>query len=113
MKSKTKSALRKTAPLKRTKPALGRKLARGRKNAERTEVSPGAREFAKVIWPSIKKSTKFVQVPEFQSTVTYTMPSDESVTVGLKWYSVSRGPRILGHYDDANDVCYVGKFIEG
>ena len=70
------------------------------------------KEFAKKIWPSIKDSTKFVQVPEFQGAITYTLPSGEVFTTALKWYTVTLGPRIFGHYDDANDVCYIAKFIE-
>jgi hypothetical protein len=109
MKPKLKVQLRKkrVAPSK-TKSAKAKKVS-----ARDTGVSPSQKEFAELIWPGIKDSTRFVAVPEFQGTVTYALPSGESFTATLKWYTVSHGSRILGHYDDENDVCYVGEFIEG
>lgn len=70
------------------------------------------KQFAQVIWPRIKDSTKFVELPEFQTSVTYALPSGEVYTASLNWYSVSHGSKIFGHYDDENDVCYIGKFVE-
>ncbi len=87
-----------------------------RESAKRANSKSGRvtrkQQFAQVIWPGIKGSTKFVELPEFQTTVTYTLPSGEAHTASLNWYSVSHGSRIFGHYDDKNDVCYVGKFVE-
>ncbi len=68
-------------------------------------------EFAKVIWPRIKGSTKFVEVPEFQAAVTYRLRSGQLYTAWLNWYGVSHGSKIFGHYDEENNVCYIGKFI--
>ncbi len=109
MKSKAKAQPRKkpvARSKKKTVPA--KKVA-----AKRTQVSAGKQEFAKFVWPSIKDTTKFVEVPESQGTVSYVRPLGDQVTVTLKWYTVSHGPRILGHYDDENNVCYIGRFIEG
>jgi hypothetical protein len=80
--------------------------------AKSTEASPSKREFAKFVWPRIKESTTFVDVPETQGTVSYARPSGEQVTATLKWYTVSHGPRILGHYDEETDVCYIGQFFQ-
>ena len=72
----------------------------------------GKKGFAKKVWPRIKDLTKFVEVPESQGTVTYTLPSGKVFATTLKWYAVTNGPSIFAHYDDENDVCYIGKFIE-
>jgi len=53
-----------------------------------------------------------VQAREEQLSVTYRLPSGEMTTSTLKWFSFSNGPRIFGHYDEANDTCYIGKIIE-
>ena len=109
MKPKPQAQLRKkrVAPSK-TKSAKARKVS-----ARDTGISPSQKEFAESIWRGIKDSTRFVAVSEFQGMVTYALPSGEPFTATLKWYTVSHGSRILGHYDDENDVCYIGKFIEG
>ncbi len=108
MKSKAKAQPRKKPVARSKKKAVpAKKVA-----AKRTQVSPG-KEFAKFVWPSIKDTTRFVEVPESQGTVSYVRPLGDQVTVTLKWYTVSHGPRILGHYDDENNVCYIGRFIEG
>ena len=102
----------------RKKPAAKKPAAQAKKKrapaakaaAPRAAVSPGKRDFAKVIWPHITDATTFVDVAEFQTSVTYTRASGEPVTATLKWYKVTLGPRILGHYDDEGDVCYIGQF---
>jgi hypothetical protein len=111
LKSKTKprstARPRPKTPAKKTKPGSRARAPQGK------EIPPSTRKFARAIWPQIKTTTIFVEVPEYRTIVTYTLPSGDPVTAVLKWYSVSHGPRILGHFDDANDVCYIGKFIEG
>lgn len=82
------------------------------KRASHIEGRGGKKEFAKVIWPRIKGSTKFVEVPEFQAAVTYRLRSGQLYTASLNWYGVSHGSKIFGHYDEENNVCYIGKFIE-
>ena len=110
--AKSKSKPKAKASPKTKKRGVTKHVAQ-RRTAAHGAVSPKAVEFAKSVWPSMNKSTKFVAVPEFQTAVTYTLPSGESYTTTLKWFSVSHGSRILGHYDEAIDVCYVGQFIEG
>lgn len=91
-----------------------KKLAKTKRvSAKQTSISQSEKAFAKTIWPGIKGSTRFVKLAEFQESVTYSLPSGQEFTVTLKWFTVSHGPRIFGHYDDQNDVCYIGKFIEG
>ncbi len=87
---------------------------RGSAKGTRSEGGLGSRkkQFAKMIWPRIKDSTKFVELPEFQTTVTYTLRSGKPYTASLNWYGVSHGSKIFGHYDDENDICYIGKFVE-
>jgi hypothetical protein len=59
-----------------------------------------------------KSTEKFVELPGSQTTVSYALPSGETTTTTLVWYTFSHGPRVYGHYDDASDVCYVGEIIE-
>lgn len=44
--------------------------------------------------------------------VSYALPAGNVTTAALMWYTFSHGPRVYGQYDDANDVCYVGKIIQ-
>ncbi len=113
MRPKPKNQVRKQ---RRVSPRSTLRAKPKRESAKRASSKGGraarAKQFAQVIWPRIKDSTKFVELPEFQTTVTYTLPSGEAHTASLNWYSVSHGSRIFGHYDDKNDVCYIGKFVE-
>ncbi len=106
MKPKAKKAINhnKKASAKRASAKAGR---------SESDLLARKKQFAKMMWPAIKGSTRFVEVPESQGTVTYTLPSGRIYTAWLNWYSVSHGSRIFGHYDDYNDVCYIGKFVEG
>jgi hypothetical protein len=109
MKPKPKAQVRKRVPMQSRRKAGKIKRA----SPKQTNVSPNMREFAKTIWPGIGDATKFVQLPEFQGAVTYSLPSGKEITTSLKWYTFSHGSRIFGHYDDENNVCYIGKFVEG
>ncbi len=120
MKSKAKAQPRKKpvargkkkAVAARPKAANVAKASKAAKTSKTAPVSPGKREFARFVWPRIKDTTKFLDVPESQGTISYARPSGEQVTATLKWYKVSHGPRILGYYDEENDVCYIGRFVE-
>ena len=109
MKPKPKAHVRKKAPVQSRRKTVKNKRA----SPKQTSVSPSMREFAKTMWPGVGDSTRFVQLPEFQGAVTYSLPSGIVITTSLKWYTVSHGSRIYGHYDDENNVCYIGKFVEG
>lgn len=109
---KSTSKLKKKTATKAKKRGTIKQLNQPRATARRG-VSSEAIEFAKSIWPNIKKSTKFVEVPKFHSSVTYTLSSGERNTTTLMWFSVSGGSRILGLYDEPTDVCYIGEFIKG
>lgn len=109
MKSKAKPQPRKKPVARSKKPNVPAKAS----PQKSTQVAPSKREFAKYVWPGIKDSTKFVDVGEFQSTVSYLRPSGEQVTATLKWYKVSHGPTILGYFDEETDVCYIGQFTPG
>jgi hypothetical protein len=109
MKPKAKAQVRKKSLVQSKKKSAKTK----RVSAKQTSIAKREQEFAKTIWPGIQSSTRFVQVPEFQGSVTYSLPSGQEFTATLKWFTVSHGSRIFGHYDDQNDVCYIGKFVEG
>ncbi len=109
MKPKPKAQVRK----KGTAQSRKKSEKTARVSPRQTGVSQSKKEFAKTIWQGIGDATKFVQVSEFQGAVTYSLRSGQEFTATLKWYAVSHGPRIFGHYDDENDVCYIGKFVEG
>jgi hypothetical protein len=70
------------------------------------------REFAKKVFPVITDRTRFEMVSEGQSTVSYTLRSGKVFNATLTWYSTPDGHRIFAHYDEDNNVCYVGKFVE-
>ena len=108
MKSTTKSSKRKAVPKKPVRQV--KTTARRAKPAR--EFSKHQREIAARVWPRITNATKFVQARAEQLSVTYKLPSGEMTTSTLKWFSFSNGPRIFGHYDEANDTCYIGKIIE-
>jgi hypothetical protein len=108
MKSATRSPKRKAVPKKPVRQA--KTTARRAKPAQ--EFSKHQREIAARVWPRITNATKFVQAREEQVSITYKLPSGEMTTSTLKWFSFSNGPRIFGHYDEANDTCYIGKIIE-
>jgi len=110
MKAKTKS-------VKRSRKETSKKAAHKVKTSTRRakpahEFSKHQREIAARVWPRITNATKLVQAREEQLSVTYKLPSGEVTTSTLKWFSFSNGPRIFGHYDEANDTCYIGKIIE-
>lgn len=109
MKPKPKAPIRKKSLAQNKKKPVKAK----RVSAKQPSTSSREQEFARTIWRGIGTATKFVRVSEFQTSVEYSLPSGQPITATLKWYSVSHGPRIFGHYDDQNDVCYIGKFIEG
>jgi hypothetical protein len=110
MKAKTKS-------LKRSRKEISKKAAHKVKTSARRakpaqEFSKHQREIAARVWPRITNATKFVQAREEQLSIIYKLPSGEVTTSTLKWFSFSNGPRIFGHYDEANDICYIGEIIE-
>jgi hypothetical protein len=110
MKSKAK-------PVKRTRKPVPKKAVRQRsapaKHAQpRNGLSQQQKEILKRVWPRISDSTKFVKLPESQTTVSYALPSGETTTTTLVWYTFSHGPRVFGYYDDASDVCYISEIIE-
>jgi hypothetical protein len=70
------------------------------------------REIAARVWSRITNATKFVQASGEQASVTFKLPSGEVTSASLKWFIFSHGPRVFGHYDDANDTCYISKIIE-
>jgi hypothetical protein len=110
MKAKTKS-------LKRSRKEISKKAAHKVKTSTRrakptSGFSKEQREIAARVWPRISTSTKFVQLPEGQGSVSYKLPSGEVTTATLKWFTFTHGPRVFGHYDDANDICYIGEIIE-
>jgi hypothetical protein len=107
----------KTKPVKRARKPVPKKVVRQRsapaKRAQpRNGLSQQQKEILKRVWPRISDPTKFVKLLEGQSTVSYALPEGNVTTATLMWYTFSHGPRVYGHYDDANDVCYVGKIIE-
>lgn len=104
MKQKAKNAVR---AQRRVTPSKSAKRAGAKRG-----LGTSKKQFARMIWPRIKDSTKFVELSEFQTTVTYKLRSGQLYTASLNWYGVSHGPRIFGHYDDENGVCYIGKFVE-
>ena len=108
MKSTTKSSKRKAVPKK----PVGKVKTTERRAKPAQEFSKHQREIAARVWPRITNATKLVQAREEQLSVTYRLPLGEVTTSTLKWFSFSNGPRIFGHYDEANDTCYIGKIIE-
>jgi hypothetical protein len=70
------------------------------------------RELAKKIFPTITNSTRFEMVLEGKGSVSYALRSGKVFTASLTWYSIPNGPRILAHYDEDNDICYIGKFVK-
>jgi hypothetical protein len=110
MKSKTKQVKRSR------KPELKKVVRKTRSTSKRTQSKKGfgqhQRDILVKVWPEISGATKIVELPESQSIVSYALPSRKITTMTLMWYSFSHGPRVYAHYDDANDVCYVGKIIE-
>ena len=108
MKAKTKSSKCKVVPKKPVRKV--KTTARRAKPAQ--GFSKHQREIAARVWPRITNATEYVQARAEQLSVTYKLPSGEMITSTLKWFSFSNGPRIFGHYDEANDTCYIGKIIE-
>jgi hypothetical protein len=108
MKSKTKPSKSKPVPQK----PLRKMKTTSRRAKPVQEFSKHQREIAVRVWPRITNNTKFVQAREGQVNVTYKLPSGEVTTASLKWFSFSNGPRVFGHYDEANDTCYISKIIE-
>ena len=108
MKAKTKSSKCKVVPKKPVRKV--KTTARRAKPAQ--GFSKHQREIAARVWPRITNATEYVQARAEQLSVTYRLPSGEVTTSTLKWFSFSNGPRIFGHYDEANDTCYIGKIIE-
>lgn len=95
---------------------MKREVRKTRSTSKRAQPKKGLgqhqREILVRVWPKISNATKLVELPEGQSTVSYALPSGETTTMTLIWYTFSHGPRVYGQYDDANDVCYIGKIIE-
>ena len=110
MKPKAKSAKRNRKPVAK-KVVRKTQTASKRAQPEKT-ISQPQREILVRVWSGISDKTKFVELPEHQTMVSYTLPSGETNTTTLAWYTFSHGPRVYGHYDEANDVCYVSKIIE-
>jgi hypothetical protein len=93
---------------KKRKPTPKRTASRKPRTARRSQAAPpGKKEFARVIWPAIRASTRFTELRETQSFVILR----DGSTAALAWYSVSHGPRIFGYYDDKSNVCYIGKYM--
>lgn len=110
MKSKTKLVKRKNKPAPKK---VARKSPPTRAQAQpRKGLSQVKRDILTRVWPKISDKTKIVELPESASTISYPLPSGESTTANLMWYSFSHGPRVYGLYDDANDVVYVGKIVQ-
>jgi hypothetical protein len=108
MKAKTRTSKRKVFPKKPVRKM--KTIARRHKPAQM--FSKHQREIAARVWPRITTATKFVQAREEQVSITYKLPSGEVTTATLKWFTFTHGPRVFGHYDDANDICYIGEIIE-
>jgi hypothetical protein len=110
MKTKTKQVTRnrKLAPKKVVRKTRPAPMHTRRKQG----LSQHQREILVRVWPRISDKTKIVELPDTQTTVSYAHPSGETATTTLVWYTFSHGPRVYGYYDDANDVCYLGKIIE-
>ena len=110
MKTKTKQVKR------NRKPAAKSVMRKTRPAPRRTQPKKGLRQEQREIlvrvWPRISDKTKFVELSGSQTTVSYALPSGETTTTTLVWYTFSHGPRVYGHYDDVSDVCYVGEIIE-
>lgn len=70
------------------------------------------KEFAKKVFPTITSRTTFQMVPEGQGAVTYTLRSGKVFNASLNWHSIPGSSSIFAHYDEDNDICYIGKFIE-
>jgi hypothetical protein len=110
MKSKAKPVKRVRKPV--PKKAVRQRSAPAKRTQPKNDLSQQQKEILKRVWPRISDKTKFAMVPESQTTVSYALPSGETNTTTLVWYTFSHGPRVYGHYDDAGDVCYVGEIIE-
>lgn len=110
MKPKTKQVKRNRKPV--PKRVMRKTRPTPRRTLPKKGLSQHQREILVRVWPRISDKTKFVELPESQTTVSYALPSGETTTTTLVWYTFSHGPRVYGHYEDANDVCYVGKIIE-
>ncbi len=76
------------------------------------ENETNMRQFARQVWPGITRSTTFVMVPEGQMTVTCPLSSGKVFEASLTRNTAPSGRMIFGYYDDENDVCYIGKFVE-
>jgi hypothetical protein len=77
-----------------------------------SETELRMKEFATKVFPTITNRTRFEMVSEGQGTVSYTLRSGKVFKASLTWYSIPGGHSLFAHYDEDNDVCYIGKFVE-